>query len=215
MTLKPPPLERIAEAIRDRELLDVRVVGEGVLPRVCPINLTVWEGHDDVTFSQEYVSDGDFHKAEYTFDAEDVMWLKPTICGISDVEPPRVRALRDLPDNEKMVQHVLDTVAFVYNRKVDDILNHRETVPQVRYLAMLLLYEVTNMSQHMIPQHFGYKSITPLHSALMEVGLNRRIPKEQEHLDRIERLRQAHELLETRVGRTLPFCRDGSASVLA
>lgn len=215
MTLKPPPLERIAEAIRDRELLDVRVVGEGVLPRVCPINLTVWEGHDDVTFSQEYLADGDFHKAEYTFDAEDVMWLKPTICGISDVEPPRVRALKRLPDDEQMIQHVLDTVAFIYDLKRDDILNHRQTTPQVRYLAMLLLYEVTDMSQHAIPQHFGYQSPTPLHSAQREVGLYRKIPKEQEHLDRIAEVRRAHGLLEQRVGGELPFVRKGATSVLA
>jgi hypothetical protein len=206
VALKPPDIERIAEAVRDQEWLDIRAIDEGRLIRVMPVNITVWPDRDDVTFRQEYIADGDYRSNEWVIDAEDIMALHPSIHGVTDVERPRVADTGLLPEDAVMCRHAIETVAFVYKMDTSTLLQLvGGATPLVRYFAIMLMWETTGLSQTEICAVVGYKSPQPYYSARLAM----------KDADTLARLRQMYSLMEERVGRTLPYRRNNGTSVLS
>lgn len=192
ISLEPPPIEELAAAMRDRAWLDMRVVGGGELVRVMPVNLSIWPDRDEVTVEQEYLQRGDFQKRQVTVDAEDIMWSRPTICGISDVEIPELPECEDQPPTDELASHILDTLAFLHGVTPKQV---KEGLPaQARKVCVRLMWELTHLPQSKIPHHFGYQR-----GAQTTYTLN-----DTQRPELIAEVKRAHELLEQRMGRKLP-----------
>lgn len=191
LSLDPPPIEDLAAAMYGRTLLDMRVVGTGELIRVMPVNLSIWPDRDELTVEQEYLHGGDFRKRVVTVDAEDIMWSRPTICGISDVEIPELPESEGEEDADELARHVLATFCHISGLSEKELKSGAE--PRWRKLCVRLMWELTTLPQTQIPHHFGYQKL-----AQMTYVLN-----DTEATDMVKALKTAHELLEIRMGRKL------------
>lgn len=178
--------------MRDRAWLDMRVLDVGELIRVMPVNLSIWPDRDEVTVRQEYLRAGDFQERKVTVDAEDIMWSRPTICGISDVEIPELPSYDERPETDELASNILTTVAFMYSLTEKEVKEGYE--PTARKICVRLMWELTHLPQSQIPHHFGYQR-----GAQTTYTLN-----DTQRPEVVPRVKAAHELLEQRMGRKLP-----------
>jgi hypothetical protein len=189
----PPPIEEIATAMRDRQWLDMRVLDHGTLERVCPLNITIWPNRDEVLLRQEYHHREETTHHELTVNAEDIMWARPTILDVRDVEPPILRDPEEEPTPDYISRAIIDTISFTESIPAKVWFEgSRPHETHCRKLAIRLMWELTSLNQTSIPQFFGYTSGGMTNNALHYTAKNY-----------AERVRQLWDLMQIRVGHTL------------
>jgi hypothetical protein len=189
----PPPIEEIATAMRDRQWLDMKVLDHGTLERVCPLNITIWPNRDEVLLRQEYHHREETTHHELTVNAEDIMWARPTILDVRDVEPPILRDPEEEPTPDYISRAIIDTISFTEGIPAKVWFEgSRPHETHCRKLAIRLMWELTSLNQTSIPQFFGYTSGGMTNNALHYTAKN--YP---------ERVRQLWDLMQIRVGHTL------------
>jgi hypothetical protein len=189
----PPPIEEIATAMRDRQWLDMRVLDHGTLERVCPLNITIWPNRDEVLLRQEYHHREETTHHELTVNAEDIMWARPTILDVRDVEPPILRDPEEELTPDYIARAIIDTISFTEGTPAKVWFEgSRPHETHCRKLAIRLMWELTSLNQTSIPQFFGYSSGGMTNNALHYTAKNY-----------AERVRQLWDLMQIRVGHTL------------
>jgi hypothetical protein len=189
----PPPIEEIATAMRDRQWLDMKVLDHGTLERVCPLNITIWPNRDEVLLRQEYHHREETTHHELTVNAEDIMWARPTILDVRDVEPPILRDPEEEPTPDYISRAIIDTISFTESIPAKVWFEgSRPHETHCRKLAIRLMWELTSLNQTSIPQFFGYTSGGMTNNALHYTAKNY-----------AERVRQLWDLMQIRVGHTL------------
>lgn len=194
ISLDPPPLVSVAEHMRDETWLDVKVVGEPVLERVRLVQIIVNRHEDYLVFTQERPGADENGKletieVEHKVDAEDVMYLKPTIFELADITPrERERVVtvggRAFPlgdgfnaDENHVLFAAISLIANDLRTPVPEILDRVDKdffsfSTRIRYSLLWLVYEFTECSTLKVCHALGYSSITPYLSAKNTIQRN-------------------------------------------
>lgn len=197
MDLEPPSLETVASWIHDEQWIDMRICGKGMFERVLPFAVTIHRNLDELHCRQDYQLDGIVTQAYHDFDCEDIMWWRPTICGLEDVEPRELSKVRQEVSDEYLAGEILETVAFMSGHGIQTI-KDSGTCSHERQVCIRLMWEASDLGAGKIPELFGYASGGMFTSAMRMTAKDK---------NRVDEIKRAYALLETRVGHRLPFVR--------
>lgn len=174
------PIQTVAECIRDRTLLDVRVCDLGVIERCVISQFNIARECDELVVSQRWLSQEsggpgedpqpEVHNETYQFDAEDVIWLRATTVALESVKPVRREpelAVATPLDSKRIIDEIIRTMAYLTQECSEQDLRtpkgRGDKMLRPRQEAMWLAYEMTDLLPTDICRlHFGYKSPQPL-----------------------------------------------------
>jgi hypothetical protein len=195
ISLRPPPIEKLAGYIQDGQYVDMRVCDQGRFERVMPLNLTIHRDHDELEVRQDVPDGKEVQSRVFRFDCEDIMTVQPTVFELDDVEAAKLEDGEHGLTDEALAREILQTVAFMHGATANEIKDGTNETVWYRQLCIRLMWEVSKRGQSNIPQLFGYSSGGTTHNALYQTA------KKPDHVLRL------HSLLQTRLGVRLPFVR--------
>lgn len=151
--LEPVPLSVLAEHIRDRTWLDMRVIEVGTCQRVQITQLNIYREHDEIAVRQKRPVNDELIVDVHTFDAENVRWVRETRVAIEDVTP--ILGSRPIRPESQLassliIAHIVSTVSRSHEVPEQLLLNHQKLEPRAlltaRQICLRLIYEMTDMS---------------------------------------------------------------------
>jgi hypothetical protein len=145
-----------------------------------------------VLLRQEYHHREETTHHELTVNAEDIMWARPTILDVRDVEPPILQDPEEEPTPDYIARAIIDTISFAEGIPAKVWFEGAGAETHCRKLAIRLMWELTSLNQTSIPQFFGYTSGGMTNNALHYTA---------KHC--AERVRELWNLAQVRVGHTL------------
>lgn len=163
--------------MRDRVWLDVQT-GDTFLPRVRIVQIIVKRTGDDIVLRQDWLEEGGGdvwpNRQRITVDAANIWRVAPTALRLDEVqqwgEPPpppepekksRIKLGDEVSD--MVAQGIVQAALLYYDTTADElkrVTEHRYTAR--RYVAMLVMFEMTDLTPHQITAQFGYRSPMPL-----------------------------------------------------
>jgi len=171
------PLHVLAEYMRDGTWLDV-MTGEGFLQRVRIVQVIVGRRREQIAFRQQWL-EGNQHdtwlcKQRIVVDAWSIWQIGPTRFSVDEVQQwgespraaePEKKAPIELGDelSQMVAEGVIQAAVLRYNTTVEDLKDiayQRQT--SQRYVAMLVMFEMTDLTPVQITAQFGYRSQMPL-----------------------------------------------------
>lgn len=177
----PVPLYVLAAYMRDGTWLDIRTE-DGPAYRVRIIEIVVRVRGEDVRFTQEWLENLDDERKEVKrcrhtldIDSESIWKIEPSQYHLDEVQPYGLKIeLPPLPkQSPEQMQLVLETVLKTSLRWHDLTLeqlrqNTNRTHLQQRYVTMLVVLEMSDLSSNQICEAMGYRSPTPMISAVQD-----------------------------------------------
>lgn len=178
----PVPLYTLANYMRKGAWLDIRT-DEGPINRVRITEIVVRTLGEDVRFRQEWVEHLDSERKdpkrvrhEIVVDSDAIWKVEPTRYHIDEVEPHGVQIewIPQPSQSPDLMQRILEAAMQTTMRMYDlSLAQLRHTAMRehltARYACMLVVFEMSDLSETQITEALGYKSPTPLHSARSEV----------------------------------------------
>jgi hypothetical protein len=184
MALEPVPLERIARYLRDEEWVDMRVCEAGIFERVQVENVTVFRDREEVVVRHRRppIEDGGVTTETWRIDAEDIMWINPTVFSEEEAAPPKAATASKggLDARGGQIDQVfvalMVALASHFKMPVNDIEaemrlvygnGNRASQERVdrRHLMLWCLHELTDETTETIYRKLNYKSPMPFHTA--------------------------------------------------
>jgi hypothetical protein len=174
-TLEACSLRELAENMRDRKWVDMRVDGIGVLQRVRIIEIRVKAEGEDIVVRQEFLDLDDFVVCTHVVDADAIWRVLPTNYHTEQVEPygrrrprtelpsaPRARWPTPLWPGERAM--VVAAVKYEVARETGCSLSTALELSTIdaKHRAVLLTYELTDLAAYEVCACFGYHSTSPL-----------------------------------------------------
>jgi hypothetical protein len=176
-------LQELARHMRDGRWLDVRT-DEGPIYRVRIVEMVVRVQSEDIVFRQEYLDgSGKFAVQQFPVESDAIWKTMTTKVRIEDVQPYGITVVAPedgedggghvVPITDGQQQRLLETVLkgalYLNNLTLGELRHNPERQHLVpRYVAMLVLYEMSNLAHGQITEALGYASITPLLEAMKE-----------------------------------------------
>jgi hypothetical protein len=187
-TFDPIGLHELAVHLRDQRWLDMHVDDErGKLVKRCRLTSIIVRTTDElVSARQEWVDGTDdepqFNHQDLVFDAE-AIWrvTSPTLFDIEGLTPYGMDAMRVAikPPNLtgeplRIMRAIVAAVSKATGHSAAEIVKrgHKEhhDLTHSRYMAMLMLYDMTQLDTQSVTEAFGYLSQMPMQSARWRIN---------------------------------------------
>lgn len=174
LALEPAPLHVLAEHLRDGTWLDLRTA-EGPIYRVRIMEIVVRMADEALVCAQEWYDELRERRTrrKLVLTAEDVWRVQPTTLTVFEVKP---YGEQTPPKPRELGTGTLDVLKEAIATAAADLVDTSSAAvmadtkggrrfTQVRYVAMLVMYEMTDLSIPKITDYYGYGSPTPFYSA--------------------------------------------------
>lgn len=175
--LEPPDISELAQALANREWLDMRVVDAGDFERVRIDCLHIYSDRDVVTVVQNFRMTPDaagLTQYALDVDCEDIMYMLPTGCeGADEVVPIEAPEKAPTKEHDSVKDAAIAAVVEVTGGSIIELIKalaaghgrHAQDVVNQRHLVLWAVFEMTDLSPSDICWELGWRSPMPFQSA--------------------------------------------------